>query len=63
MNETTERFFMFADANNLFRVNVTFINKDGSRTPVTGHVGQHVLDLAHKNGIDLEGGATIFFCF
>lgn len=39
------------------RVNVTFLNKDGTKQTVTGHVGQHILDVAHKHGIDLEGGA------
>lgn len=40
------------------RVNVTFLNKDGTKQTVTGHVGQHILDVAHKHGIDLEGGAA-----
>jgi 2Fe-2S ferredoxin len=34
---------------------MTFINKDGSRTEVEAPVGLSVLEIAHKNGIDLEG--------
>ena len=34
---------------------MTFINKDGSRTDVEAPVGLSVLEIAHKNGIDLEG--------
>ena len=36
-------------------VHVTFIEADGSRVPVTGKVGQSLLDLAHANGVELEG--------
>jgi 2Fe-2S ferredoxin len=34
---------------------MTFINKDGSRTTVEAPVGLSVLEIAHKNAIDLEG--------
>ena len=34
---------------------MTFIETDGSRVPVTGKVGQSLLDLAHANGVELEG--------
>jgi 2Fe-2S ferredoxin len=34
---------------------MTFINKDGSRTEVEAPVGLSVLEIAHKNAIDLEG--------
>ncbi len=32
-----------------------FITPEGNRVPVTGSVGQNLLDLAHKNNIELEG--------
>jgi ferredoxin, 2Fe-2S len=34
---------------------MTFINKDGTRTTVDAPVGLSVLEIAHKNSIDLEG--------
>ncbi|XP_043527300.1 adrenodoxin-like protein 1, mitochondrial isoform X2 [Frieseomelitta varia] len=36
-------------------VNVTFINKMGERIPVRGKVGDNVLYLAHRYGIEMEG--------
>ncbi|XP_013860379.1 ferredoxin-2, mitochondrial [Austrofundulus limnaeus] len=36
-------------------VNVVFIDRSGQRIPVKGKVGDNVLLLAHKHGIDLEG--------
>ena len=39
----------------LCSVHVTFIEPDGTRTPCTGKVGQSLLDLAHLNGVELEG--------
>lgn len=36
-------------------VNVTFIDKTGKRVPVTGKIGDNVLYLAHKHGIEMEG--------
>ena len=32
-----------------------FVNKDQSLTSVTAEVGQHILEIAHANDIDLEG--------
>ncbi|TSK62625.1 Ferredoxin-2, mitochondrial [Bagarius yarrelli] len=37
------------------RVNVVFIDRAGQRIPVKGKVGDNVLYLAHRHGIDLEG--------
>lgn len=34
---------------------LTFINSDGSRLDVDAPVGLSVLEIAHKNGVDLEG--------
>lgn len=39
----------------LFRVNVVYIDRSGQRIPVKAKVGDNVLFLAHKHGIDLEG--------
>lgn len=36
-------------------VNVVYIDRSGSRIPVKAKVGDNVLYLAHKNGVDLEG--------
>ncbi|KAM8773029.1 ferredoxin-2, mitochondrial [Acanthopagrus schlegelii] len=36
-------------------VNVVYIDRSGKRTPVKAKVGDNVLYLAHKHGIDLEG--------
>lgn len=40
-------------------VNITFIDKEGKLRPVRGKVGDNVLYLAHRYGIELEG-MTIF---
>ncbi|XP_073320566.1 ferredoxin-2, mitochondrial [Pagrus major] len=36
-------------------VNVVYIDRSGKRIPVKAKVGDNVLYLAHKHGIDLEG--------
>ncbi|XP_059415507.1 ferredoxin-2, mitochondrial [Carassius carassius] len=36
-------------------VNVVYIDRSGQRIPVQARVGENVLYLAHKHGIDLEG--------
>ncbi|KOC67344.1 Adrenodoxin-like protein, mitochondrial [Habropoda laboriosa] len=36
-------------------VNVTYIDKMGKRIPVKGKVGDNVLYLAHRYGIEMEG--------
>lgn len=36
-------------------VSINFINKDGSKTTVDAPVGLSLLEVAHKNGIDMEG--------
>ncbi|XP_076651739.1 adrenodoxin-like protein 1, mitochondrial Ferredoxin 1 [Halictus rubicundus] len=36
-------------------VNVTFIDKTGTKIPVKGKVGDNVLYLAHRHGIEMEG--------
>nr|CAG4648335.1 EOG090X0GMO [Moina brachiata] len=36
-------------------VNITFIDKEGKKRPVRGKVGDNVLYLAHRYGIELEG--------
>ena len=41
------------------RVNVTFMDKDGERHKVKGKVGDNILYLAHRYGIELEGEVAI----
>ena len=36
-------------------VNVTFVDKAGIETPVVGKVGERIMYLAHRKGIDMEG--------
>ena len=36
-------------------VNVTFIDRDGDRHEIKGKVGDNVLYLAHRHGIEMEG--------
>lgn len=37
-------------------ISVTFVSeKDGSETTVKAPIGQHLLEVAHKNDIELEG--------
>lgn len=36
-------------------VNVVYIDRSGQRIPVKAKVGDNVLYLAHKHGIELEG--------
>ncbi|XP_022246425.1 adrenodoxin-like protein, mitochondrial isoform X2 [Limulus polyphemus] len=36
-------------------VNVVFVTKDGKRIPVRGKIGDNVLYLAHRYGIEMEG--------
>ncbi|KAM5308558.1 ferredoxin-2, mitochondrial isoform 2-T2 [Glossophaga mutica] len=37
------------------RVNVVFVDRSGQRIPVKGRVGDNVLHLAQRHGVDLEG--------
>ena len=37
------------------RVTINWVLKDGSRVQTREQVGMHLLDVAHKNNIDLEG--------
>ena len=39
-------------------VNVTFIDRDGDRHDIKGKVGDNVLYLAHRHGIEMEGNST-----
>jgi ferredoxin len=34
---------------------ITFVNRDGSKRVVLGEHGRSVLEIAHQNGIELEG--------
>eukprot|EP01121_Diplochlamys_sp_Union-15-3_P022396 TRINITY_DN9517_c0_g1_i1.p1 TRINITY_DN9517_c0_g1~~TRINITY_DN9517_c0_g1_i1.p1 ORF type:complete len:166 (-),score=15.40 TRINITY_DN9517_c0_g1_i1:58-555(-) len=37
------------------RIDVHFILKDGTKKTVSAPIGMHILELAHKNDIELEG--------
>nr|XP_036864231.1 ferredoxin-2, mitochondrial isoform X2 [Manis javanica] len=39
----------------VLRVNVVFVDRSGQRIPVSGRVGDNVLHLAQRHGVDLEG--------
>lgn len=41
----------------VLRVNVVFVDRSGQRIPVSGRVGDNVLHLAQRHGVDLEGGS------
>nr|CAG4643577.1 EOG090X0GMO [Ilyocryptus agilis] len=36
-------------------VNIVYIDREGSRRPVRGKIGDNVMYLAHRHGIELEG--------
>ncbi|CAN8010541.1 unnamed protein product [Ixodes pacificus] len=36
-------------------VNITYIKKDGTRVPVRGKIGDNLLYLAHRYGVEMEG--------
>ncbi|EDW70066.1 adrenodoxin-like protein 1, mitochondrial [Drosophila virilis] len=36
-------------------VNITYVDKEGKRTKVQGKVGDNVLYLAHRHGVEMEG--------
>ena len=38
-----------------FRVNITYIDRQGDRHNIKGKVGDNVLYLAHRHEIELEG--------
>lgn len=40
---------------NFSSVNVVYIDKDGKKTNVRGKVGDNVLYLAHRYGVEMEG--------
>jgi hypothetical protein len=42
------------------RISVTFVSeKDGSETTVQVPIGQHLLEAAHRNDIELEGTCNV----
>lgn len=46
---------IFSTSFALFRVNITYITKDGQRISVHGKVGDNVMYLAHRHNIEIEG--------
>ncbi|XP_062510902.1 uncharacterized protein LOC134186847 isoform X2 [Corticium candelabrum] len=41
------------------RVDIMFIDRDGDEIKVKGPLGENLLDVAHENGIELEGVRTV----
>lgn len=37
------------------KANLTFVNRDGSRTSVQAAFGKSILEVAHENNVELEG--------
>jgi hypothetical protein len=42
-------------------VTITYVDPSGDEHPVEAEVGQHLLDVAHANNIELEGMKWRFF--
>jgi len=40
---------------------VIYIDRDGNRIKVKGKVGDNLLYLAHRHGIELEGGQLAWY--
>ena len=38
-----------------FRVNITYVDRDGERNDIKGKVGDNVMYLAHRHDLDIEG--------
>ena len=38
-----------------YRVNIIYIGKNGKRYPIRGKIGDNVMYLAHRHGIEMEG--------
>ncbi|KAJ8306493.1 hypothetical protein KUTeg_017038, partial [Tegillarca granosa] len=55
ISQTTTDFILHGIYFLNFRVNIVYITRDGERVPVRGKVGDNVLYLAHRYGIELEG--------
>lgn len=58
----------FLDLNvfyNVFRISVTFVDKDGEEKHIKVPVGMSMLEAAHENDIELEGNidAVLILCF
>lgn len=53
------------DLNNLFlfleSVNVTYIDRTGDKIKVRGKIGDNLLYLAHRYGIEVEGKLHVFY--
>lgn len=45
----------------VYRINVTFCDKDGEETHIKVPIGMSMLEAAHENDIELEG--NLFICF
>ena len=49
ITSTTGHFFFS------YRVNMTYITREGNRVPVKGKVGDNILFLAHRYDVEMEG--------
>jgi len=50
-----QQFLLYFLLSSFYRVNITFIDKEGVRRPIRGKIGDNVLYLAHRHAIPLEG--------
>ena len=48
--DTTVRLFSSKET-----VTITYVDPSGDEHPVEAEIGQHLLDVAHDNNIELEG--------
>ena len=46
----------------IYRVSVTFIDKDGKEHTVAAPIGKSLLEVAHENEIELEGAHKPVLC-
>ena len=59
---TKLNFFQFSLID--FRVNITYIDKNGKSIPIQGKVGDNVMYLAHRHNIEMEGKLLFgLYCF
>lgn len=42
-------------------VSITYVEADGTEKEVQAELGKNLLDVAHENNIELEGGLVAFF--
>ena len=55
LTQVRPRAFQLPTARSHKTATFSFINRDGSKTKVTAAYGKSVLEVAHENGVELEG--------